>query len=61
MQFLQFLDRLYDKTLQRRREFVPTCDPEGVNSVKPFIPDNAKRPKYSGQSIIDCWKLLTTL
>lgn len=54
------------------RELVPTCDPEGVYSVKrtcaelgvsykPLNPDNASRPKYSGQSIIDCWKLLTTL
>ena len=64
------------------RELVPTCDPEGVYSVKrtcaelgvsyktlrkykasglikPLNPDNASRPKYSGQSIIDCWKLLT--
>ena len=29
--------------------------------IKPLNPDNASRPKYSGQSIIDCWKLLTTL
>ncbi len=72
------------KTLQRMRELVPTCDPDGVYSVKrtcaelgvsyktlrkykesgyikPLNPDNASRPKYSGQSIIDCWKLLATL
>ena len=70
--------------IKRMRELVPTCDPEGVYSVKrtcaelgvsyktlrkykasgyikPLNPDNASRPKYSGQAIIDCWKLLTTL
>ena len=27
-------EQAYDKTLQRMRELVPTCDPEGVYSVK---------------------------
>ena len=61
------------------RELVPTCDPEGVYSVKRTCAELGvsyktlkkykesgyikplNRPKYSGQSIIDCWKLLTTL
>lgn len=60
------------------REMKPTCDPNGVYSVKrvcaelgisyktlrkyresgyikPLNPGNVYRPKYSGQSIIDCW------
>lgn len=66
------------------KELKPTCDPNGVYSVKqtcaelgisyktlrkykksgyikPLNPNNVCRPKYSGQSIIDCWNLLTTL
>ena len=47
----------------------PTCDPNGVYSVKyrergyikPLNPGNVYRPKYSGQSIIDCWHVLCTL
>ena len=61
------------------REMKPTCDPNGVYSVKrvcaelgisyktlrkyresgyikPLNPGNVYRPKYSGQSIIDCWQ-----
>ena len=63
------------------REMKPTCDPNGVYSVKrvcaelgisyktlrkyresgyikPLNPGNVYRPKYSGQSIIDCWHVL---
>lgn len=81
---MRYTEQAYDKTLQRMKELVPTCDPEEVYSVKrtcaelgvshktlrkykesgyikPLNPENASRPKYSGQSIIDCWKLLTTL
>lgn len=66
------------------KELKPTCDPNGVYSVKrtcaelgvshktlrryrengyikPVNPDNSKRPKYSGQSIIECWYTLTKL
>ncbi len=25
--------------------------------ISPINPDNKQRPKYSGQSIIDCWNL----
>lgn len=62
----------------------PTCDPNGVYSVKrtcaelgishktlrkyrergyirPINPDNVCRPKYLGQSIIDCWNILIAL
>lgn len=61
------------------RELPPTCNPNGVYSVKqacaelgisqktltkyrllgiiaPLNPMNINRPKFSGQSIIDCWK-----
>ena len=60
------------------RETMPTCDPNGVYSVKrtcaelgvshktlmkcrkngyiiPLNPGNIFRPKYSGESIINCW------
>ena len=66
------------------KEIKPTCDPNGVYSVKrtcaelgisnktlrkyrlngyiqPLNPNNNYRPKYSGQSIIECWNILTTL
>ena len=66
------------------KEIKPTCDPNGVYSVKrtcaelgisnktlrkyrlhgyiqPLDPNNPYRPKYSGQSIIECWNILTTL
>lgn len=66
------------------KELKPTCDPDGVYSVKrtcielgishktlrkykkrgyiqPVNPNNVCRPKYSGQSIIDCWLILTAL
>ena len=66
------------------KELRPTCDPEGVYSVKrtcaelgvshktlkkyrdngyisPLNPGNSSRPKYSGQSIIDCWNTLMKL
>lgn len=29
--------------------------------IKPLNPDNTYRPKYSGQSIIECWNFLCTL
>lgn len=29
--------------------------------IRPINPNNVCRPKYSGQSIIDCWHILTTL
>ena len=29
--------------------------------IQPLNPNNVSRPKYSGQSIIDCWNLLSTL
>lgn len=29
--------------------------------IKPVNPNNVCRPKYSGQSIIDCWLILTAL
>ncbi len=66
------------------KELKPTCDPDGVYSVKrtcaelgvshkslrkyrdsgyirPLNPQNLSRPKYSGQSIIECWNLLKTV
>lgn len=66
------------------KETKPTCNPEGVYSVKracaelgvshktfskyrqcgyikPLNPNNTYRPKYSGQSIIDCWNILCTI
>lgn len=66
------------------KELKPTCNPNGVYSVKqtcmelgisnktlhkyrkcgyirPVNPSNAYRPKYTGQSIIDCWKILAAL
>jgi predicted site-specific integrase-resolvase len=66
------------------KELKPTCNPDGVYSVKrtcaelgvshktlrkyrengyikPVNPGNSKRPKYSGQSIIECWHTLTKL
>ena len=70
--------------LELRKELKPTCDPNGVYSVKrtcaelgishktlrkyrergyirPINPDNVCRPKYLGQSIIDCWNILIAL
>ena len=29
--------------------------------IQPLNPNNTYRPKYSGQSIIECWNILTTL
>lgn len=29
--------------------------------IKPLNPQNIYRPKYSGQSIIDCWNLMKTI
>ena len=29
--------------------------------IKQLNPGNVSRPKYSGQSIIDCWNLLRTI
>ena len=31
---MRYTEQAYDKILQRMRELVPTCDPEGVYSVK---------------------------
>ena len=66
------------------KELKPTCNPDGVYSVKrtcaelgishktlqkyrekgyimPINPQNISRPKYTGQSIIDCWDILARL
>ncbi len=40
------------KTFRRYRE---------LGLIAPVNPQNRYRPKFSGQSIIDCWKRLTTL
>ena len=40
------------KTLQKCRE---------KGYIIPINPDNTHRPKYTGQSIIDCWNILTKL
>lgn len=75
---------IVNNNLMLMREMKPTCDPNGVYSVKrvcaelgisyktlrkyresgyikPLNPGNVYRPKYSGQSIIDCWHVLCTL
>ena len=41
-----------NKTLKKFRE---------TGYIQPLNPNNVSRPKYSGQSIIDCWNLLSTL
>ena len=33
--------------------------PKGL--IKPLNPSNMRRPVFSGRSIIECWKKLTTL
>ena len=58
------------------KEIRPACDPNGAELgisnktlkkyrengyIQPLNPNNISRPKYSGQSIIDCWNLLSTL
>ena len=40
------------KTLRKYRE---------NGYIKPVNPGNSKRPKYSGQSIIECWHTLAKL
>ena len=29
--------------------------------ITPMNPENKRRPKYSGQSLIDCWNLIVKL
>ena len=41
-----------NKTLKKYRE---------NGYIQPLNPNNVSRPKYSGQSIIDGWNLLSTL
>jgi hypothetical protein len=41
-----------NKTLRKYRE---------NGYIKQLNPGNVSRPKYSGQSIIDCWNLLRTI
>ena len=78
------IQRTFQLVSTLMREMKPTCDPNGVYSVKrvcaelgisyktlrkyresgyikPLNPGNVYRPKYSGQSIIDCWHVLCTL
>lgn len=40
------------KTLRKYRE---------NGYIEPINPDNVRRPKYSGKSIIDCWEKLIRL
>lgn len=74
----------YNKHITLMTELIPTCNPDGVYSVKrtcaelgvsyktlrkyrecgyikPMNPDNAVRPLFSGQAIIRCWEILTTV
>ena len=46
------LKKYRDKTLKKYRD---------NGYIQPLNPNNVSRPKYSGQSIIDCWNLLSTL